>query len=100
VERIGMPLLSLPGRIARPALGGHTARCSVSKDSPMTPTLSGARRLAARMLTVDQTAEQLQLSPKSVRRLIENNELVVHRIGRCIRVSEDDLQVFLNRRRR
>jgi excisionase family DNA binding protein len=77
-----------------------TAAFIITKDSPMTPTLSGARRLAARMLTVDQTAEQLQLSPKSVRRLIENNELVVHRIGRCIRVSEDDLQVFLNRRRR
>ncbi|MBS0562652.1 MAG: helix-turn-helix domain-containing protein [Proteobacteria bacterium] len=66
----------------------------------MNQTPSGARRSAARLLTVDQTAEQLQLSTKSVRRLIDSGDLVAHRIGRCIRVADDDLRAFLNARRR
>ncbi len=58
-----------------------------------------ARRAATRMLSVKATAEQLNLSQKSVRRLIGRGELVAHRIGRSLRIAEEDLRVFLVQRR-
>ena len=64
----------------------------------MNQTPSGARRPAARLLTVDRTAKQPQLSSKSARRLIECGDLVAHRIGRRIRVAKDDLRTFPNSR--
>lgn len=57
---------------------------------PATPTLLDAAAVAAR----------LGLSPRTVRRLIAARELPVHRIGRSVRVSEDDLTRFLAAQRR
>lgn len=48
-----------------------------------------------RLLSVDETALELNISTKTVRRLIERGELLVHRIGRCLRVREDDLLLYL-----
>lgn len=53
-----------------------------------------------RMLTVSHTAEHLQMSQKTVRRLIAAGELRSHRLGGCIRVAEDDLASFLSTRRK
>jgi excisionase family DNA binding protein len=36
---------------------------------------------------------------KTIRRLIDRGELRQHRFGRAIRVSEDDLAVFIKTRR-
>ena len=47
------------------------------------------------LLTVAQTAERLQLSPRSIRRLIETGALTVHRFGRAVRIAETDLAQFL-----
>lgn len=44
-----------------------------------------------KMLKVDQVAKELQLSVRTVRRLIEDELIPVHRIGRSVRISEDDL---------
>jgi excisionase family DNA binding protein len=52
-----------------------------------------------RMLNVEQVALQVGVSIKTVRRWIEGRELHCHRLGRTIRVSEDDLIAFLNRHR-
>ena len=51
------------------------------------------------LLTLEQIAEHLQVSVKTVRRWIDAGDLVVHRFGRGLRVSEDDLQVFIRMRR-
>ncbi len=46
-------------------------------------------------LTVKDVAQRLQLSPKSVRRLIDEGMLRIHRFGRAIRIAEEDLNQFL-----
>jgi excisionase family DNA binding protein len=52
-----------------------------------------------RMFAVAEIAEQLRVSDKTIRRWIERREMHVHRIGRQIRVSEEDLTAFLNKHR-
>jgi excisionase family DNA binding protein len=52
-----------------------------------------------RMLNVEQIAQQVGVSIKTVRRWIERREIHCHRLGRTIRVSEEDLIAFLNRHR-
>ena len=50
--------------------------------------------------TVKQVAERRQCSEKTVRRLIARGELVAHRFGSQIRISEADLAAYerVNRR--
>lgn len=52
-----------------------------------------------RLLSIDETALELHVSTKTVRRLIERGDLMAHRIGRCLRLSEADLRLYLNRAR-
>ena len=47
------------------------------------------------LYTIPQTAEQLQVSTKTIRRWIDAKELVVHHIGRQLRISQSDLQTFI-----
>lgn len=47
------------------------------------------------LLTVDQAAERLSVSSKTVRRLIERRELEHVRIGRAIRISPAALAAYL-----
>ena len=54
---------------------------------------------APRLLTVADVAERLQFSEKHVRRLIDAGEIPAVRIGRLVRVSEDDLTLFIRRNR-
>lgn len=49
--------------------------------------------------TIKQVAEHLQLSDKSIRRMIKAGELVAHKIGAQYRVSKADFDVFLRLRR-
>jgi excisionase family DNA binding protein len=49
--------------------------------------------------TIKQVADRLAVSPRTVHRLIAQGALPVHRIGRAVRVSEDDLARFLAARR-
>ena len=60
-------------------------RMSAGKAAPRTP----------RFFTVDNVAEFLSLSPRSVRRLIDDHQLPVHRFGRAVRIAEDDLRIFI-----
>jgi excisionase family DNA binding protein len=53
-----------------------------------------------RLLDVTAVAKHLGVSTKTVRRRIEGGELHVHRVGRQLRISEEDLVIFLNRDRR
>jgi len=51
------------------------------------------------LLTVDDVADQLQLSPKTVRRMIARNDLAAHRVGRQIRIAPSDLLALIHRGR-
>jgi excisionase family DNA binding protein len=59
--------------------------------------MTTARRPRTRLLTVQDVATDLQLSTKTIRRLIDRGDLPVHRLGRSVRVSEEDLLVFTTR---
>jgi excisionase family DNA binding protein len=52
-----------------------------------------------RLLSTAETAALLNVSPRSVRREIKSGALRVHRIGRSVRVSEEDLDRYLERKR-
>lgn len=53
-----------------------------------------------RMLTVSETADLLQVSDRTVRRLLADGALPSHQLGRCRRISRDDLDAFLSRNRK
>jgi excisionase family DNA binding protein len=67
-----------------------------------TPNLhrrDASARPPVKLLTVQQTAEILSVCDKTVRRLITAEVLRSLRVGRSIRVSDYDLQVYLARSR-
>jgi excisionase family DNA binding protein len=45
--------------------------------------------------TIEQIAESLDASTRSVRRWIANGLLITHRINGLVRISEADFQAFL-----
>ena len=49
-----------------------------------------------RLLTVAETAEHLNLSEKSVYRLIDARKLSAIRCGRAVRIHPDDLRSFID----
>ena len=51
------------------------------------------------MHAVDAVAQRLGVASKTVRRMIRRGELPVHCIGRLLRVSDDDLDEYLRKRR-
>ena len=53
-----------------------------------------------RLLAVTEVPELLQVSSKTVRRWIERRELRTRRLGRQLRVAEEDLAAFLGQRRK
>jgi excisionase family DNA binding protein len=75
--------------VRRPA---HDAR-EQSRPGRLTPPRRSREPL--RFFTVAEIAEVLGVSTRSIRRWIENCELVVHRFGRGVRISESDLKAFL-----
>jgi excisionase family DNA binding protein len=48
-----------------------------------------------RFLTVRAVAEILNLSQRSVRRLIDDQKLPIHRFGHAVRIAETDLRAFI-----
>lgn len=65
----------------------------------MTQQAFAARRSSTPLLTIQATADRLHLSTRSIRRLIGRGELNAHRIGRSLRIAEEDLRAFLGQRR-
>ena len=73
-----------------------------SGSPPMTrktPARPGVEGPVLILHTIKQVAARLAVSLRTVRRLIAPGALPVHRIGRAVRVSEDDLARFLAARR-
>jgi excisionase family DNA binding protein len=54
---------------------------------------------APRLMSVTAVALHLDVSGKTVRRLIDDGELPIHRIGRQVRISEPDLAAYIARSR-
>jgi excisionase family DNA binding protein len=50
--------------------------------------------------TLNEVADQLEVSTRTVRRSIERNELVAHYFGSAVRISESDLKAFIAGHRR
>ncbi len=48
-----------------------------------------------RFHTIEQVAEILCLSTRSVRRLIDDRKLSVHRFGHSVRIADADLRAFI-----
>lgn len=59
-----------------------------------------SRNATSPMLKVRDVASQLVVSEKTVRRWIDRGDIHVHRLGRQIRISVDDLAAFSASRRR
>jgi excisionase family DNA binding protein len=73
-----------------------TPRTSNPARSPSRTTGTGIRgRPLTRLRTIDEAAELLNVSPRTVRRLIESGALPVHRLGRLVRIADQDLGAFL-----
>jgi excisionase family DNA binding protein len=51
------------------------------------------------LLSVADIADRLKLSEKTVRRWIERGDLPAHHLGRAVRISEDDLALYLHKHR-
>jgi len=52
-----------------------------------------------RFYTVEQVANLLSVSQRSVRRWIAARELLAHKFGRQVRISEIDLRAFVDWRK-
>jgi excisionase family DNA binding protein len=50
-----------------------------------------------RLNTIRQAATRLAVSTSTVRRLIEKAELPTVRVGRCLRLREDDVEAMIRR---
>ena len=49
------------------------------------------------LLTINEVAGREAVSARTVRRQIENGDLPYYRIGRAVRISEEDLAALLKR---
>jgi excisionase family DNA binding protein len=49
--------------------------------------------------TIAQVADRFQVSPRTVRRWIANDDLVAHHFGTAVRIADRDLAAFIALRR-
>ena len=53
----------------------------------------------AHLLSIKEVASKLNVSTRTIRRWIDGKELVAHRLGRQWRITREDLETYLRRRR-
>ncbi len=58
-------------------------------------TSNNTRQRIPHLLTVAQTAERLQVSQRTVRRLVKDGAFATYRIGRTVRIDEADISEYL-----
>jgi excisionase family DNA binding protein len=90
-----MPIVSAMTIITCLFFFGQLAR----RRRKMKPTTLN-RSLESGFLTVRELTARWKMSRRQVDRYIESGELEVHRFGRSIRISMDDILLFELRRRR
>lgn len=76
-----------------------TRRTSNLARSSVLASRVGGLALGARPVTklrkIGETADILNVSERTVRRLIDMGALPVHRLGRSVRISDADITLFL-----
>jgi excisionase family DNA binding protein len=65
----------------------------------MTNSLPPNKRVCPPLLSIAKLAERFDISTKTLRRRIAAGELRVIRIGRLIKVTEEEASLFLHRSR-
>ena len=88
-----------PGPERPPGRAAVARAKATPPDIPRPRTKAASGKPAApirlpRLLSVHQAAQSLGLSDKTIRRWIEREELPVHRLGRALRIAENDLAGF------
>jgi len=72
----------------------------VSADKMEEEPRSGPqKRTLPRFYTTQEVSDSLSVSRRTVSRWIEREDLIAHEFGRSVRIADDDLRVFLARRR-
>jgi excisionase family DNA binding protein len=56
-----------------------------------------AQKPRERFFTVQEVAEAMGVSDRTVRRWIADENLVAHRFGRTVRIAESELKAFIGR---
>jgi excisionase family DNA binding protein len=70
-------------------------------DSQFTPVAGSlgvsrtGRASAQKFFTIDQIADALNVSKRTVRRWIKDGKLVAHRFGMAVRIAADDFAAFV-----
>ena len=72
----------------------NPARPASKRSAHITGTGTRSRPLT-KLRTIDETAELFNTSTRTIRRLIDSGALPAHRLGRCVRISDPDIAVFL-----
>lgn len=62
-------------------------------------TMANAHHPLPKFLTIQEVADHLAVSAKTVRRLISRGDLPRHKLGRQVRISERDFRDFVAIRR-
>jgi excisionase family DNA binding protein len=77
--------------------GEHMAACGTAPRSikrAMTREGTGAVS-TGKFSTIDDVADLLGVSTRTVRRSIDRKQLVAHKFGRAVRIAESDLRAFI-----
>jgi excisionase family DNA binding protein len=95
------PVPGRSGRVGNRDFGASKSRKSVfSKSRSRISDADKRGRPVNQLRTMDEVAEILGLSKRSVQRLISRGALPVHDFGRSVRVSDSDIAVLLAKTRR
>jgi len=65
----------------------------------MRPNTSLPTRPGARFYSIEDVADSLDVSTRTVRRWVKSGDLVAHRFGHLTRISEADFAAFLAAKR-
>ena len=75
--------------------GGRRLRKQRQVSKRAAHTVGTAGRPVTKLRTIDETAELLNVSPRTVRRLIGSGALPAHRFERLVRISDGDIAALL-----
>ena len=67
----------------------------MTRRTPDQSTVGARGRPLTKLRTIEESAELLNVSPRTVQRLIASGALQVHRFGRLVRVADADIAVLL-----
>lgn len=72
-----------------------TRASSFATTHPHATMAPSTTETSSTLLTVEQTAEAMNVSVRFVRRLIAERRIAVHRLGRHVRIDRADVDAFV-----